>query len=156
MSFTLATTQSTLVDSAVFIAYFLMALPAGFILKKYGYKIGIITGLLFFAIGSFLFIPAANTQSYNFFLFALFIIACGLTILETAANPYASALGNPETATQRLNLAQSFNGLAAAMAPVIGARVILTKGYTDEELNAMTDSARKLALASEASSVKTP
>jgi FHS family L-fucose permease-like MFS transporter len=155
-SFTLTTTQSTLVDSAVFIAYFIMALPAGFIMKRYGYKIGIITGLLFFSIGSFLFIPAANTQSYNFFLFALFVIACGLTILETAANPYASALGNPETSTQRLNLAQSFNGLAAAMAPVIGARVILTKGYSDTELNAMTTSARKLALASEASSVKAP
>lgn len=155
-SFTLTTTQSTLIDSAVFIAYFLMALPAGFIMKRFGFKTGIITGLLFFAIGSFLFVPAANTQSYYFFLFALFVIACGLTILETAANPYASALGAPETSTQRLNLAQSFNGLAAAMAPVIGARVILTKGYTEDELNAMTDSARKIALASEASSVKLP
>src|SRR5215203_2237498 len=71
-SFTLTTTQSTLVDSAVFIAYFIMALPAGFIMKRFGYKMGIITGLLFFSIGSFLFIPAANTQSYTFFLFALF------------------------------------------------------------------------------------
>ncbi|MBC7888429.1 MAG: L-fucose:H+ symporter permease [Ferruginibacter sp.] len=155
-SFTLTTTQSTLVDSAVFIAYFLMALPAGYIMKKFGYKIGIITGLLFFAIGSFLFIPAADNQSYNFFLFALFIIACGLTILETAANPYASSLGDPETATQRLNFSQSFNGLAAALAPVIGARIILTKGYSDVELSAMTETARKIALASEASSVKTP
>ncbi|MGE5521723.1 MAG: L-fucose:H+ symporter permease [Candidatus Dadabacteria bacterium] len=155
-SFTLNTTQSTLVDSAVFIAYFLMALPAGYIMKRFGYKSGIITGLLFFACGSFLFIPAANTQSYYFFLLALFIIACGLTILETAANPYASALGPHESSTQRLNLAQSFNGLAAAVAPIIGARVILTKGYTDQELNSMTESARKVALASEASSVKTP
>src|SRR5665647_938217 len=87
-SFILTTTQSTLVDSAVFIAYFVMALPAGFIIKKYGYRTGIIAGLLLFATGSFLFIPAANTQQYNFFLVALFIIACGLTILETAANPY--------------------------------------------------------------------
>ena len=155
-SFTLTTTQSTLVDSAVFIAYFLMALPAGFIMKKFGYKIGIITGLLFFALGSFLFLPAADNQSYTFFLVALFIIACGLTILETAANPYAASLGNPDTSTQRLNLAQSFNGLAAALAPVIGARVILTKGYSDEELNAMSSAARQAALASEASSVKTP
>ena len=84
-SFTLSTVQATLVDSAVFIAYFLMALPAGFIMKKWGYKIGIITGLLLFASGSFLFIPAANTQQYMLFLIALFIIACGLTILETAA-----------------------------------------------------------------------
>lgn len=155
-SFTLTTTQSTLVDSAVYIAYFLMALPAGYVMKRFGYKIGIITGLLFFSIGAFLFIPAANTQSYTFFLFALFVIACGLGFLETAANPYAAALGPHETSTQRLNLAQSFNGLAAAVAPVIGARVILTKGYSDEQLAAMTEEARKIALASEASSVKTP
>jgi FHS family L-fucose permease-like MFS transporter len=125
-------------------------------MKKFGYKAGIIVGLLLFAIGSFLFIPAANTQSYYFFLVALFIIACGLTFLETAANPYASTLGPQESSTQRLNLAQSFNGLAAALAPVIGARVILTKGYTEAELSAMTENARKIALASEASSVKTP
>lgn len=155
-SFTLTTVQATLVDSAVFIAYFLMALPAGFIMKKYGYKTGIITGLLIFALGSYLFIPAANTQQYTFFLLALFIIACGLTILETAANPYASSLGDPETAPQRLNFAQSFNGLAAAVAPVIGARVILTKGYSSTQLQAMSETGRKLALASEASSVKTP
>lgn len=95
-SFTLTTVQSTLVDTAVFFAYFVMAIPAGFIMKKYGYKTGIIMGLLIFAFGSFLFIPAAKTQQYNFFLIALFIIACGLTILETAANPYASLLGDPK------------------------------------------------------------
>jgi FHS family L-fucose permease-like MFS transporter len=155
-SFTLTTTQSTLIDSAVFIAYFVMALPAGFIMKKFGYKIGIISGLLLFAIGSFMFLPAADYQSYNYFLVALFIIACGLTILETAANPYAAVLGDPATSTQRLNFAQSFNGLAAALAPVIGARIILTKGHTDAELSVMDDAARKLALASEAASVKMP
>lgn len=155
-SFSLTTLQASLVDSAVFIAYFVMALPAGFIMKKYGYKTGIIIGLAFFALGSFLFIPAANTQLYVFFLGALFIIACGLTILETAANPYASLLGPPETATFRLNFAQTFNGLAATLAPMVGVRVILIKGASDEELNKMTESARQLALASEASSVKTP
>src|SRR5690349_3846603 len=155
-SFTLTTTQAKLVDSAVFAAYFFMALPAGFLMKKLGYKVGIIAGLIFFAIGCFLFVPAANMQSYNFFLIALFVIACGLTILETAANPYATVLGNPETGAQRLNFAQSFNGLAAALAPVLGARIILTKGYSDEELNAMTEAARKLALAAEASTVKLP
>ena len=155
-SFTLTTTESTLVDSAVFIAYFLMAIPAGFVMKKYGYKIGIIAGLLLFSAGAFLFIPAANTQSYYFFLVALFIIACGLTFLETAANPYATILGPAESSTQRLNLAQSFNGLAAALAPVIGARVILTKGYSDADLASMATEARKIALASEASSVKMP
>ncbi|MBK8089739.1 MAG: L-fucose:H+ symporter permease [Chitinophagaceae bacterium] len=155
-SFTLTTTQSTLIDSAVFIAYFVMALPAGYIMKRFGYKMGIIIGLLLFAAGSFLFLPSADYQSYNYFLIALFIIACGLTILETAANPYAAALGDPATSTQRLNFAQSFNGLAAALAPVIGARIILTKGHTDTELNLMTDAARKMALASEAASVKMP
>ncbi|MHA4894086.1 L-fucose:H+ symporter permease [Pedobacter sp. PWIIR3] len=155
-SFSLSTFQATLVDSAVFIAYFVMALPAGFILKKYGYKAGIIVGLVFFAVGSFLFIPAANTQLYVFFLGALFIIACGLTILETAANPYASLLGPPETATFRLNFSQMFNGLAASLAPVIGSRVILIEGLSDKQLSTMSASARELALASEASSVKTP
>lgn len=155
-SFSLNTLQSSLVDSAVFIAYFVMALPAGFIMRKYGYKAGIISGLLLFATGSFLFIPAADTQQYLFFLLALFVIACGLTILETAANPYASLLGDPATATQRLNFAQSFNGLAVTLAPIIGARIILTKGFSDTELDAMTETARRLALASEASSVKTP
>lgn len=155
-SFTLTTTQSTLVDSSVFIAYFLMALPAGFIMKKWGYKMGIIMGLILFAVGSFLFIPAANYQSYNYFLFALFVIACGLTILETAANPYASLLGDPASATQRLNLVQSFNGLAVALAPAIGARIILTKGHTEAELDTMSMAARKIALATEAYSVKMP
>jgi FHS family L-fucose permease-like MFS transporter len=155
-SFTLTTVQATLVDSAVFAAYFMMAIPAGFIMKKYGYKSGIIIGLLTFALGSFLFVPAANTQSYTFFLVALFIIACGLATLETAANPYATALGDPKTGAFRLNLAQSFNGLAATLAPLVGVKIILTKGYTDLQLKAMTDGARKIALATEASSVKVP
>lgn len=155
-SFTLSTVQATLVDSAVFIAYFIMALPAGLLIKKYGYKTGIITGLLIFAVGCFLFIPAANTQQYTFFLVALFIIACGLTTLETAANPYMTIMGSPETASTRLNFAQSFNGLATTLAPIIGAKVILVKAYTDAQLNVMEPAARKLALAEEASSVKAP
>jgi len=155
-SFTLTTVQATLVDSAVFGAYFIMAIPAGMIMKNFGYKIGIVAGLLTFAFGAFLFVPAANTQSYTFFLIALFIIACGLATLETAANPFATVLGPPETGTFRLNLAQSFNGLAAAIAPAVGVRIILTKGLTDDQLKAMTETARKTALAAEASSVKTP
>lgn len=155
-SFTLSTVQATLVDSAVFIAYFIMALPAGYIMKKFGYKTGIITGLLFFALGCFLFIPAANTQEYAPFLGALFVIACGLTILETAANPYITVLGDPKNATFRLNFAQSFNGLAATLAPIIGARLILNKGNTPAQLDAMGASARKIALAAEASTVKMP
>src|SRR5215467_11001783 len=123
-AFRLNTLQSSLVDSAVLIAYFLMAIPAGLIMQRLGYRIGIILGLLLFATGSFLFVPAANTREYAFFLVALFVIACGLAMLETAANPYATVLGPEETATQRLNLAQSFNGLAVVVAPLIGGRFI--------------------------------
>jgi FHS family L-fucose permease-like MFS transporter len=155
-SFSLSTLQASLVDSSVFIAYFVMALPAGFLLKKYGYKAGIITGLIFFAIGSFLFIPAANTQTYGFFLAALFVIGCGLALLETAANPYAALLGSAETASQRLNFAQAFNGLAVTTAPIIGAKLILTQGTPDELLTAMDTVSRQAALAAEAASVKLP
>lgn len=155
-SFSLSTLQAALVDSSVFVAYFVMALPAAFLIKKYGYKTSIIIGLILFAIGSYLFIPAANTQQYIFFLMALFIIACGLTILETSANPCASLLGDPETAPLRLNFAQSFNGLAATLAPIIGSRLILTKDYTETELSTMSDTAKHLALASEAATVKLP
>lgn len=155
-SFTLSTLEATLVDSAVFIAYFLMAIPAGMIMKKYGYKIGIIIGLLTFALGSFLFLPAADNQSYTFFLVALFIIACGLTTLETAANPYVTVLGPAESAPFRINFAQSFNGLATTLAPIVGAKIILTKGATDEQLNAMDETLRRATLAAEASSVKMP
>ncbi|RYG50092.1 MAG: MFS transporter, partial [Chitinophagaceae bacterium] len=109
-TFQLSTLQSSLVDSAVYIAYFVMAIPAGIVMKKYGYKSGILFGLLLFAVGAYLFVPAANTHQYGLFLGALFVIASGLTFLETAANPYATILGPPETSTQRLNLAQSFNG----------------------------------------------
>jgi FHS family L-fucose permease-like MFS transporter len=155
-SFSLSVLQSSLVDSAVFIAYFVMALPAGFLIRRTGYKNTIVAGLLMFAAGAFLFIPAANTQQYTFFLGALFIIACGLTTLETAANPYAALLGAPERAARRLNLAQAFNGMAATLAPIIGARLILVHGASDAELQAMPAAARQLALAAEASSVKTP
>lgn len=156
-AFRLNNLQSSLVDSAVFIAYFLMALPAGYVMRKFGYKSGILLGLIFFGIGCFLFIPAANTREYVFFLGALFIIACGLTFLETAANPYATVLGPPESATQRLNLAQSFNGLAAMIAPFIGGTFILSgKNYSEQELEAMGSSVRDAYLQSEADSVKMP
>jgi len=156
-AFLLNDLQSSLVDSAVFIAYFLMALPAGYVMRKFGYKSGILLGLLFFGIGCFLFIPAADTRQYIFFLGALFIIACGLTFLETAANPYATVLGPPETATQRLNLSQSFNGLAAMVAPLVGSRFILSgKNYTKEELDSMLPAVKDAYLQSEASSVKMP
>jgi FHS family L-fucose permease-like MFS transporter len=155
-SFSLSVLQSSLVDSAVFIAYFVMALPAGMLIRKAGYKFAMICGLMLFAAGSLTFIPAANTQLYVVFLGALFTIACGLTILETAANPYMTLLGSPEKAAQRLNLAQSFNGLATMVAPLIGARLILVHGASDAQLAAMPEAARAAALAAEAASVKGP
>jgi len=156
-AFRLSNFQATLVDSAVFVAYFVMAIPAGTIMKKYGYKTGIIFGLILFSLGCFLFIPAANTMQYSFFLGALFIVACGLATLETAANPYATVLGTPETATQRLNFAQSFNGLAAFLAPIVGGVFILNESpKTDQEVDSMTEVARNAYLLSETSTVKLP
>lgn len=156
-AFQLSTLQSSLVDSAVFVAYFVMALPAGYIMQKYGYKAGIILGLLLFALGSYLFVPAANTREYSFFLAALFIIASGLTMLETAANPYVTILGPESSATRRLNLAQSFNGLAVTVAPLIGGRLILSgESRSPASLEGMSATARSAYLQSEAASVKLP
>jgi len=149
--------QSALVDTSVFLAYFIMALPAGYLLRRWGYKLSIIMGLIAFSIGAFLFIPAADYRMYELFLLALFIIGCGLAMLETAANPYAAILGKPEAATHRLNLAASFNGLAAMVAPIVGTMFILSgKSYTEPELNAMTEVDRLSYLMGEAASVKTP
>ncbi|MBM3444934.1 MAG: L-fucose:H+ symporter permease [Bacteroidetes bacterium] len=149
--------QSTFVDTAVYLAYFSAAIPAGMILKKFGYKKGIIAGLIVFSIGAFMFIPAANLRAYNIFLLGLFIIGCGLTILETAANPYASKLGDPATSTARLTLAQSFNGLAVFIAPVIGTIFILSgKEFSNDELAAMSEADKLSYLTTEAASVKMP
>ncbi|WP_433901542.1 L-fucose:H+ symporter permease [Sphingobacterium puteale] len=149
--------QSALVDTSVFFAYFIMALPAGYVLRKWGYKLSIIIGLVTFSVGAFLFIPAADHRMYELFLLALFIIGCGLALLETAANPYAAVLGKPEAATHRLNLAASFNGLAAMVAPVAGTTFILSgRSYSETELAAMSESNRLAYLLHEASSVKMP
>lgn len=149
--------RSALVDSAFFIAYFVMALPAGALMKRYGYRMGIVGGLLLFAIGSFLFWPAATLRSYPFFLSALFIIASGLTFLETAANPYISVLGDPTTAPRRLNFAQAFNGLGAALAAFFGGRFILSgTALTDEEMKAMDPAALEAYFTSEALAVRVP
>jgi len=156
-AFNLNDLQSSLVDSSVFIAYFVMALPAGYIMRKYGYKSGIMIGLLLFGIGSILFVPAANSLQYIYFLGALFVIACGLTFLETAANPYVTILGPAESATKRLNFSQSFNGLAAFIAPAyIGPMILSDKNYTQVQIEAMTPAVRHAYLVSEAASVKMP
>ncbi len=113
--------RSTLLQAAYFGAYFLVALPAGLFMNRFGYKKGIIMGLLLYALGALLFYPAAENASFNFFLLALFILASGLACLETAANPYVTVLGPPETSTNRLNLAQCFNGVGSFLGPIIAA-----------------------------------
>jgi len=153
----LSDTQSALIDSAVYIAYFLMALPAGFVMKKYGYKKGIVFGLIVYALGAFLFIPAASTRIYSFFLVALFIVAGGAAFLETAANPYITVLGERETSEQRLNFAQSFNGVGAFVAPIVGGRFILSGiEHSKEQLASMPPEQLAAYLNSEASNVKIP
>ena len=112
--------RSTLLQAAYFGAYFSVALPAGYFMQKVGYGKGIITGLLLYAAGAILFYPAAENESFTFFLLALFVLASGLTFLETAANPYITVLGKPETSEFRLNLAQSFNGVGSFLGPIIG------------------------------------
>ncbi len=119
--------RSTLLQAAYFGAYFLIALPAGIFMNKAGYKKGIITGLLLYAAGALLFYPSASMSSFPFFLLSLFILASGLTFLETAANPYITVLGKPETSEFRLNLSQSFNGVGSFIGPIIGGMLFFGK-----------------------------
>ena len=134
--FTMTKAESGLVQFSTYIAYFLMALPAGAVMKRYGYRKGIIMGLLLFAIGAFGFIPAAFLHSATPFLIALFVIACGLCILETAANPYSTILGPSASAAQRLNLSQSFNGLGWILGPLVGGLLIF--GASEGDSMALT------------------
>ncbi|MBS6268311.1 MAG: L-fucose:H+ symporter permease [Tannerella sp.] len=136
LAFTMTKAESGLVQFSTYIAYFLMAIPAGIFMKKYGYKKGIILGLLLFATGAFSFIPAALMHSSTPFLIALFIIACGLCILETAANPYSTVLGPKESAAQRINLSQSFNGLGWILGPLVGGTLIF--GAPEGDSSALT------------------
>ncbi len=119
--------RSTLLQAAYFGAYFLVALPAGILINKLSYKKGIIIGLLLYASGALLFYPSAQNASFPFFLLALFILASGLTFLETAANPYMTVLGTSETSAFRLNLAQSFNGVGSFLGPIIGGALFFGK-----------------------------
>lgn len=119
-------TSSAMVQVMFYLGYFLMAIPAGLFINKYGYRKGVVFGLLLYGIGSLLFIPGEYWMSFRFFLFSLFVIACGLVFLETAANPYVTELGDRETAASRLNLAQSFNGLGCICGPLIGGMLLFT------------------------------
>lgn len=118
-SLTISILDSTLVQASTYVAYALMALPAGIFITRYGYRRGVVLGLGLFGLGALAFIPGDIISSFGVFLTALFVIGCGLAVLETAANPYAAELGSPETAASRLNLAQSFNGLGCILGPVL-------------------------------------
>ena len=119
-SFAISRFQAGLVQSAFYLGYFLVATPAALLMRKFGYKMGFITGLLLFGTGAFLFWPAAIVGRYSFFLCSLFVIATGLAFLETAANPFAAQLGDVESAARRLNFAQAFNPLGAIFGVLIG------------------------------------
>jgi len=149
--------QSSLIDTAVYFGYFIIALPAGWFMHKYGYKKGILFGLILYAVGAALFIPAASARSYDFFLVALFIIAAGATFLETVANPYITKLGDKASAEQRLNFAQSFNGVGAFIAPIIGGQFILSGiEHTPEEMQQMNPEQLNSYLSFEAGTIKIP
>ena len=120
-------THSAWVQVMFYLGYFVMAIPAGLFINKYGYRRGVVLGLLLYGLGSLLFIPGEYWMSFNFFLFSLFVIACGLVFLETAANPYMTELGDKETAASRLNLAQSFNGLGCICGPLIGGLLLFSE-----------------------------
>ena len=156
-AFGLTDSGSSLIQVAFFGGYCLAALPAGWLMQRLGYKRGILIGLLVCATGTILFIPAASVRVYGFFLFALFVMACGQSVLEVAANPYVTTLGPAESSERRLNLAQSFNAAGAVLIALLGSRFILSGiEHTPAELAAM-NSAQLLAYrVSEANMVKTP
>jgi MFS transporter, FHS family, L-fucose permease len=150
-------TQAMLIQFTFFGAYFLMSLPSGKIISKFGYKNGIIIGLVTAATGCLLFYPAAETKMYGFFLAALFILASGITLLQVAANPYVAILGNPATASSRLNLTQAFNSLGTALAPTFGALVIFSGAtYTALQLSELPADQALAYNLSQADAVKLP
>src|SRR3989475_3485793 len=156
-AFGLSDFRSSLIQTAFFGGYFLAALPAGWLMEKIGYKRGILVGLIICATGAFLFIPAASVLAYGFFLFALFVMACGQGVLEVAANPYVTILGPPESSERRLNLAQSFNAVGAVVTPIIGRAFILSGiEYSANQLSAMTPEQSAAYSALEASRVRGP
>ena len=119
-SFTISRTQAGLVQSAFYFGYFVLAMPAAIMMRKKGYKAGFVTGLCLYALGTFLFWPAAIIGRYEFFLLALFVIASGLSFLETASNPFIAQLGDPESSERRLNFSQAFNPLGSITGVLIG------------------------------------
>ena len=134
----LSKAQSGMIQFSVYMAYFSMALPAGFFMKAFGYKKGIILGLSLFASGALLIAATTSFESFWIFLICLFIMGCGLATLETAANPYTTKLGPPETAERRINFSQSFNGLAWVIGPLIGLYIYRAQdGAAGQKLSSM-------------------
>ena len=155
--FTLTYFQAGLVQFAFFGAYFVLSIPAGFLLSKIGYKKGIILGLITMAVGCALFYPAASYRTFSVFLLAYFILAGGITILQVAANPYVAVLGSEEGASSRLNLSQAFNSFGTSIAPILGASFILSdKVKSKEEIASLGQAAKDSYLAAEAAAVQSP
>lgn len=146
----LSNLQASLVQSAFYFGYFFMALPAALFIRKYSYKSGIILGLTLYAIGAFMFYPAAAFEDFNFFLISLWVITCGLSFLETTANPLILALGDKRTATQRLNLAQAFNPVGSLTGMVIAQVFVLSALRSDD----YTEAAYKALGAEELAAVR--
>jgi FHS family L-fucose permease-like MFS transporter len=119
-SFEITRLEAGLIQSAFYMGYFLLAIPAAMIMKRFSYKVGLVTGMFLYSTGTFLFWPAAHSGKYFFFLFALFVIASGLSFLETGANPFIAGLGNPESSERRLNFSQAFNPFGAILGVLIG------------------------------------
>jgi len=138
-SFTLTRTQAGLVQFAFYVGYFFLAMPAALLMRKAGYKTGFVIGLLLFGSGCFLFWPAARAGSYGFFLGALFVIASGLSFLETASNPFIAQLGDPDSSERRLNFSQAFNPIGAITGALIGTVFI----FSGIELSPQEIAARK-------------
>lgn len=122
--------QSGLVQFSIFGAYAVMAIPAGILMKKFGYKNGVLIGLGLYALGAFLFIPAAGAESFGFFRLALFVLACGLATLETVAHPFTAALGDELKSEQRINFSQTFNAIGTIVGPTLGGYFILSEKIT--------------------------
>ncbi|MFD1094275.1 sugar MFS transporter [Salegentibacter chungangensis] len=155
--FTLTYFQAGMVQFAFFGAYFLLSIPAGYILSKIGYKKGIILGLVTMAAGCLLFYPAASYRIFGVFMLGYFILAGGITILQVAANPYVTILGPEKTASSRLNLSQAFNSLGTAIAPAIGALFILKdKVKSSGEIEMLDEAQKQTYYASEAAAVQEP
>ena len=128
----LSNVQASLVQFAFYFGYFFMAIPAALFIRKYSYKSGILLGLILYAMGTFLFYPAAIYEEYNYFLISLWVITCGLAFLETTSNPLILSLGDKETATRRLNLAQAFNPIGSLTGMIIAQVFVISAIRSDD------------------------